>query len=545
MIKKIILFFKYNMGIPFYFSYLIQNHKNIVNKLENIKNIDNLFLDSNSIIYDSINFNNYINKEQFENYIIEKVINKIEIIINLINPQKNVFIAFDGVPPLAKLNQQKNRRYKSNYQATLFNKNTPWDTCSITPGTNFMEKLDSAIYNHFKNKYTNLNLIVSGTNIPGEGEHKIFNYLRNNQNNQNNQNNTIIYGMDADLIMLCLNHLRLCKNIYLYRETPHFIKSLNSNLDKDQQYLIHINELANEIYKTITNNEPPENDELSNNKKNNYYDKIGDYIFICFLLGNDFMPHFPCLNIRLTGFTILLDLYKQLFNNNNFISINNKINYKNLKLYIKKLAENEVNFIKEIYNIREKRCKKYYPENNEEEIERKFNETPSWERNIEKFINPLENHWEFRYYYSLFNTNIDKNKEFISKLSFNYIQTLLWTYNYYNSDCTNWTHTYNYSYPPLLIDLYKAIPYFESEINLEKNQFIIHPQLLLAYVLPKKSLNLLNPNIHKYLLKNYKEYYEENYEFHYAFCKYFWEAHVNFPTLDFQTFAKNINNIIS
>ena len=60
------------------------------------------------------------------------------------------------------------------------------------------------------------------------------------------------------------------------------------------------------------------------------------------------MPHFPALNIRLTGFTILLELYKKLFNNNKYISYNKQINYKNLKLYLQKLAENEELFIKEI-----------------------------------------------------------------------------------------------------------------------------------------------------------------------------------------------------
>ena len=145
----------------------------------------------------------------------------------------------------------------------------------------------------------------------------------------------------------------------------------------------------------------------------------------------------------------------------------------------------------------------------------------------------------------LFDINIDNNKDFISILSHNYVQTLLWTYNYYNSECSNWTHTYNYNYPPLLIHLYKAIPYFESEIILEQNENIIHPQLLLAYVLPKNSLYLLEDNIKKYLLKNYNNYYKENYKFHYAFCKYFWEAHVNFPYLNFKEFSKNINKLIS
>ena len=64
-------------------------------------------------------------------------------------------------------------------------------------------------------------------------------------------------------------------------------------------------------------------------------------------------------------------------------------------------------------------------------------------------------------------------------------------------------------------------------------------------VLPKPSLNLLQPNIKEYLLKNYNNYYNENYNLHYAFCKYFWESHVIFPHLDFEEFSKNINKLIS
>ena len=199
------------MGIPYYFASLIKNHKNIVKNLESIKNIHNLYLDSNSIIYDSIDFTLFQNKLQFENLIIEKVIDKIHLIIKTINPTKNIIIAFDGVPPIAKLNQQKNRRYKSSYQNSLFNKNIPWDPASITPGTIFMNKLNKNIYDHFNNKYTTNNLILSLTDIPGEGEHKLFEYIRNNNHTNDT---TIIYGMDSDLIMLSLNHKKYTKLNY-------------------------------------------------------------------------------------------------------------------------------------------------------------------------------------------------------------------------------------------------------------------------------------------------------------------------------------------
>jgi 5'-3' exonuclease len=554
------------MGIPFYFSYLIKNHKQIISKLESLNFIDNLYLDCNSIIYDSLDFKNFENKSQFENYIIKNVINKIENIITIINPKENIYIAFDGVPPIAKLNQQKNRRYKSSIQNSMFNKNTPWDTCSITPGTKFMNKLNDVISKHFtKNKkYSNNTIILSLSNEPGEGEHKLYEYIRNNPHSNKN---TLIYGMDADLIMLSLNHLKYCNSIYLYRETPHFISSIDNSLDPEEKYLINISELGIQIYKeliddiSIKNDTPQWLKEASNildlsynysNFKNfekyenyeNFYDKIEDYIFMCFLLGNDFMPHFPALNIRYNGFNVLLNLYKTDFGIKKQLIKDGKIVWKNFKLFIEKIANNEEAFLKEIYKIREKQSKKRYTENTIEEKENKYTNLPSFERNIEKFINPYEEDWHYRYYYSLFDVNIDKDKNYVAEVCNNYLQTLQWTYYYYSKECINWNHSYNYHYPPLISDLYKSIPYFDSELVLKEDKNIIHTHLLLSFVLPYNSLNLLPDNIHNYLLKNYKDHYKNDYKMIYAFCRYIWEGYVIFPELNFNEFSKNINKLL-
>ena len=68
------------MGIPSYFSYVIKQHRNIIKKLQNI-NYHNLYLDSNSIIYDAIRNIEYTNKEEYENNVIENVIEKINLLI--------------------------------------------------------------------------------------------------------------------------------------------------------------------------------------------------------------------------------------------------------------------------------------------------------------------------------------------------------------------------------------------------------------------------------------------------------------------------------
>ena len=519
------------MGIPYYFSYLIQNYNEIIKNLNTINNINNLYIDSNSIIYDSVkNIEHlYENNEQFENLLITNVIEKLEEIINYIKPTNRIIIAFDGIPPFAKIKQQKNRRYKSYIQNNLLNKKNVWDTISITPGTKFMNKLDYKLSKHFTQK----NIILSLSNVAGEGEHKIFKYIRNNKHDDEN---ILIYGMDADLFMLSLLHLKYSKNIYLYRETPSFINSLNCSLNKDEKYYININILGLRIFNIMTS-EIEFNYEL-------FYKIIEDYILLCFFLGNDFMPHFPILNIRLNGLDLLLNLYKQLFNNKkHFIDDNNKILWSNLKLYLTKLAENEKNLFIELHNYREKFSKKYLPNNTEEEKEKKFMLTPSLNLNIENYINPSEDFWEYRYYYSLFDVDIDLCNNIINKIAYNYLETLQWTYYYYSDDCYNWKHYYKYDYAPLLTDLYKHVPYFNSELILKQEKDVLTSNILLAIVLPYNSLNLLPNNIHNYLLKNYENHYRTDYNIKLSYCKYFWETHVNFPVIDYEKFINDLKNI--
>ena len=142
----------------------------------------------------------------------------------------------------------------------------------------------------------------------------MFKYIRDNES-EHKDATTIIYGLDADLIMLSINHLPISRNIYLYRETPHFIQSINSDLLPDESYLIDIPELSNII--TTTMNSFTSNDsndviinECNDDKKITKINRVYDYILLCFFLGNDFMPHFPSINIRTGGIDKMLNAYK-------------------------------------------------------------------------------------------------------------------------------------------------------------------------------------------------------------------------------------------
>ena len=237
------------MGIPSYFSYIIKNYQLLLQPIitytnSNKKSFNNFYLDCNSIIYDSIHtidFSLMKDKDSEVNTIISSVISKIEEYIHQVKPKNNVFIAFDGVAPVAKLDQQRSRRYKSHYQNNISKsifkdkKMDAWNTAAITPGTSFMNKLNEKIKKHFVNPsdYSVEKIILSLSDEYGEGEHKIFDFIRS-QHEYHKNTSTVIYGLDADLIMLCINHLPISKNIYLFRETPHFIKNISTELEPNE-----------------------------------------------------------------------------------------------------------------------------------------------------------------------------------------------------------------------------------------------------------------------------------------------------------------------
>lgn len=521
------------MGIPSYFSYIVRNHPEILKQLQKDTFItNNFYLDCNSIIYDVIhNIDFTIIREDETEIILKNVCSKIDEYINIIKPTYNLFIAFDGVAPVAKLNQQRERRYKSLFQAKMTRsihkniKSDPWNTSAITPGTVFMNKLNEKIQNYYNDpkKYKLTNIIISTSSSYGEGEHKIFDFIRRFPDQHKNKT-TVIYGLDADLIMLGINHLPICENIYLFRETPHFIQSINSELEPNTEYILDLPELAKNITLNMNNNE-----ELSNEQKNN---RVYDYIFMCFFLGNDFMPHFPSINIRTGGVDKMINAYKSVIGNTNEFLTNGKtIYWKNVRKLVKFLADNEEQYIKNEMKLRDKKEKYKMPEETPEEKFKKFENIPIYERSIEKYINPFNQNWRERYYKSLFNiADCDENK--IQQICTNYLEGLEWTMKYYTIGCCDWRWSYHYDYPPLLSDLLHFIPYFETEFIVYKNPSPVSELVQLCYVLPQDSLKLLPDKLYDELIKHHHGWYENNCDFIWAFCKYFWESHVVLPHID-------------
>lgn len=524
------------MGIPSYFAYIVKNHMEIIRKYDsNTIQIHNLYLDCNSIIYDVIKEGEFT-KMNKNKEIIKGVYKRIKEYIETIKPQKKVFIAFDGVAPVAKLEQQRNRRYKSWYERNKREeiygerKEKEWDTSMITPGTKFMKELNKIIKDEIKKdkglKYIE-EIIYSGSEKAGEGEHKIFEYIRQKEE-EHKETNTLIYGLDADLIMLSINHLPISPNIYLYRETPHFIKTINSELEPNESYIIDIKELTERIIMEMNNEEGKRKDLLKEERN-----RIYDYIFLCFFLGNDFLPHFPSCNIRTNGINKLMNAYKETIGKKENLTNGKKINWKNVRKIVKKMAENEE------YNIRGEHIRRDKKEKMRKEIKtqddkyEEFNLMPSYKRKREKYINPFKSKWEERYYEILF--NLEKGEKVKKEMiCVNYMEGLEWTMKYYTEGCSDWGWNYKYNYAPLFSDLIKYMPVFEKEFIKENDNKPVKEITQLAYVLPKQSLYLISKPIYKKLIEKYREYYQENCDINWCYCKYFWESHVKLPKIDIE-----------
>jgi 5'-3' exonuclease len=519
------------MGIPSYFSYIIKNHSNIIRNLDYHRNrsktiFNHLYIDANSIIYDAYHTLlkeqnlNIITIPEIENMIIDMVIVSIQKYILYIKPTTTIFIGFDGVAPFAKMEQQRTRRYKSEFLSKLSNNFTQvpksqWNTTSITPGTNFMNLLSKRISHEFvlnESKYAVKKIIVTPSVEPGEGEHKIYDHIRKHMNKTDI---VAIYGLDADLIMLSIFQLIYCKNIYVFREAPEFGSLKSGQVSVKLPLFINIELLASSILAEM-------------DCKYSTYDRVNDYVFLCFFLGNDFLPHFPALNIRTHGIQILVETYRKCIGNKEdryLISKEGKIQWKNVRIMLEEIAKHEKEYILNEYSLRDKMENRKYEQTTEKEKEELLNNTPIIFRAEEKYISPNDMNWEQRYYKILLHSTRDAID--LKTICNNYLEGLEWVYKYYTRGCPDWKWKYNYHYPPLVCDLIQYIPHYETEFIKENNSKPFSPYTQLSYVLPVSQFDLLPKKVSNYLLTNFSNMYSSKIEFKWAFCRFFWESHVS------------------
>ena len=113
---------------------------------------------------------------------------------------------------------------------------------------------------------------------------------------------------------------------------------------------------------------------------------------------------------------------------------------------------------------------------------------------------------------------------------------------YYSTGCADWRWKYHYAYPPLLGDLIKHVPYFDRTFVVKQPKQPVAPLVQLSYVLPPSSMGLIPHALYQKLLAEHSDWYVvEDYEFLWAFCKFFWEAHVELPHINIDALEAVVN----
>ncbi|KAA6403374.1 MAG: putative 5'-3' exoribonuclease 1 [Streblomastix strix] len=288
---------------------------------------DNLYLDSNGIIHNATHGNAGIQKQITDEEMIAGIFQYIDRLFQIVKPRKLLFIAIDGVAPRAKLNQQRSRRFRSMRDredairdAKEKGEDVPtevFDSNCITPGTEFMFRLSVWLKYFVRMKlstdklWEKVSVIVSGCDVPGEGEHKIMSYIRAQRElpDYSPATSHCIYGQDADLIMLSLATHE--PNFVILREELR----LNSNKKTNQSRVgeekinfqfLHLSILREYLMKEF------ESIKFRIPFAYDFERVIDDFVLICFFVGNDFIPKMPGLDISQGSLSDIFSLYIKL-----------------------------------------------------------------------------------------------------------------------------------------------------------------------------------------------------------------------------------------
>ncbi|XP_024524810.1 5'-3' exoribonuclease 2-like [Selaginella moellendorffii] len=351
------------MGVPALYRWLTRRYPLIVADaveddlaaLSGGLEYDNFYLDMNGIVHLCFHPEGKPAPLSYDE-VFHCIFQCIDRLVAIVRPRKLLYMAIDGVAPRAKMNQQRSRRFRAAKEALEVQKRGETsDSNVITPGTEFMALLSDALSQYVQLRlsespgWQRMKVILSDANVPGEGEHKIFNFIRMQRNLPGFDPNTrhCLYGLDADLIMLALAthevHFSILREVpcprkcYLCGEVGHIAKhcdgtqksTLEETEDVSYQFL-HIWLLREYL-------------ELELKIADADFERIvDDFVFICFFVGNDFLPGLPTLDIRQGAIGMLLSVYKREFTNmNGYLTENGEVNLRSLEYFLEMLGQIE------------------------------------------------------------------------------------------------------------------------------------------------------------------------------------------------------------
>lgn len=467
------------MGVPGLFQWIVQRfpkqHKHFLKTIKTSFPADYLYIDANALLHSAAQIvfeygNGAIDKghglkrkSQYSSLPFNEKLTKlftiffqyIKELIEVCPPRKLLYIAIDGPAPLAKQAQQRQRRFQA---AAAAENSSPknddpakFTSACMTPGTEFMLQLTRFINYQIRVLVGGMqkpyNVVFSSPRVPGEGEHKILDFIRALPSDEKKMASHTFFGPDGDLLILTM--CTGCENICLLR---HDISQ------PDEYDLIDIGSIvkSNLMYSV-----------LSTDRKRDYVDVTNDFILLGFLVGNDFLPKIQMFTYLKDGLNLMTLLYSEVFSTipnvgARYLTKNGRININNLQIFIQLLADRERQYLLSQRSVvldekfKNHTLLKHIVDITSSTNLEELKVIPSMHIEYNKRI-PVAalNFAAYRVdYYK--KANVTKEDE-IERMAIEWIRGLQWVFIYYTKQNPSWAWYYPYHYAPLMCDVVNAL----------------------------------------------------------------------------------------
>ncbi len=516
------------MGIKHFFYWFknqFSQHMHKMHRGQNLEDInvsvDNLMIDMNGVFHNSAQkvyqYGNFKPNPrllrgrrpprrpqglQVQLNLFADVCQTVENLFQIVDPKKRLILCVDGPAPISKQNQQRQRRFRSAMEQA---DDAPFNSNSITPGTKFMDYLSKYIDRYIRKRinedprWRKVQIIFSNEKAPGEGEHKIINYIRYYGIREETY---CINGLDADLIMLALGtHM---PNFYILREDLY---------DTGNEFFcIDIGTIRGKLAEELRWEE--------GKYKFDPVSAVNDFIFLCFMVGNDFLPHIPSIEIIERGIELILEVYRETGTAYGHVtrSVAGRVQFcpKPLGIFLGTIGQHE----KSNFEHKLGKKKSFFPD---PLLESCATQTPEgkWEMDMDKY--------KTDYHTASFPVGTDEER-----LCHEYFEGMQWVLSYYTRGVPNWKWHFAHHYAPPASVLAKYTDTFKFPRYGRTTPSTPFQQLLC--VLPPKSADLI-PEPLCHLLTDekspLKEYCPEDFEIDLSGKRKEWEGIVILPMVDF------------
>uniref|UniRef100_A0A8C1WH39 5'-3' exoribonuclease n=1 Tax=Cyprinus carpio TaxID=7962 RepID=A0A8C1WH39_CYPCA len=641
------------MGVPAFFRWLSRKYPSIIvhcleekaKEYNGIKipvdtskpnpnevEFDNLYLDMNGIIHPCTHPEDKPAPKN-EDEMMVAIFEYIDRLFNIVRPRRVLYMAIDGVAPRAKMNQQRSRRFRASKEGVelVEEKNKMreeviqrggylppeeikerFDSNCITPGTEFMDNLAKCLRYYIADRLTNdpgwhnITVFLSDASVPGEGEHKIMDFIRRQRAQPNHDPNThhCLCGADADLIMLGLathepnftiireefkpnkprpcalcgqmgHEIKDCQGLAREKQGEHDEFADTVPVSEQEFIFIRLIVLREYLERELTMASLP--------FPFNFERSVDDWVFMCFFVGNDFLPHLPSLEIREGAIDRLVGIYKDVVHKTGgYLTENGFVNLERVELIMQAVGVAEDNIFKKrkdddesfkrrmkekkkrmkahqgpsfvpggqfapqalggrdrpiaVQNARqsayEMRMQGNQPSNDMDNrgVKRKAEDSDS-EPEPEDNVRLWEEGWKQRYYKTKFDVDATDD-EFRKKVVQSYVEGLCWVLRYYYQGCASWKWYFPFHYAPFASD-FKDIKGMFSDF--EKGTKPFKPLEQLMGVFPAASGNFL-PQTWRALMTNPEssiiDFYPDDFAIDLNGKKYAWQGVALLPFVD-------------